>query len=83
MRKHEMVYVFYENLPLYDISSHNQKFIKTREPCGASVYGNNNGGEQSRYGPSLPTSILQFKNEKGKHMTQKPTTMMDCILNIL
>jgi hypothetical protein len=28
MRKHEMVYVFYEKLPLYDLSSHKHKFIK-------------------------------------------------------
>lgn len=27
MRKHEMVYVFYEKLPLYDLSSHKHKFI--------------------------------------------------------
>ena len=27
MRKHEMVYVFYEKLPLYDLSSHQHKFI--------------------------------------------------------
>jgi hypothetical protein len=28
MRKHEMVYVFYEKLPLYDLSSHTHKFLK-------------------------------------------------------
>jgi DNA modification methylase len=28
MRKHEMVYVFYENLPFYDLSSHKHKFKK-------------------------------------------------------
>jgi DNA modification methylase len=28
MRKHEMVYVFYEKLPFYDLSSHKHKFIK-------------------------------------------------------
>ena len=28
MRKHEMVYCFYEKLPLYDLSSHKHKFIK-------------------------------------------------------
>ena len=28
MRKHEMVYVFYEKLPYYDLSSHKHKFIK-------------------------------------------------------
>ena len=27
MRKHEMVYVFYEKLPFYDLSSHKHKFI--------------------------------------------------------
>ena len=28
MRKHEMLYVFYEKLPFYDLSSHTHKFIK-------------------------------------------------------
>ena len=29
MRKHEMVYVFYEKLPFYDLSSsHKHKFLK-------------------------------------------------------
>tara|TARA_R110002050_G_scaffold285682_1_gene435452 strand:- start:3039 stop:3935 length:897 start_codon:yes stop_codon:yes gene_type:complete len=32
MRKHEMIYVFYEKLPLYDLSSHKNKFIKEPEP---------------------------------------------------
>jgi site-specific DNA-methyltransferase (adenine-specific) len=31
MRKHEMVYVFYEKLPFYDLSSHKHKFIKEEE----------------------------------------------------
>ena len=31
MRKHEMVYVFYEKLPFYDLSSHQHKFIKNEE----------------------------------------------------
>lgn len=32
LRKHEMVYVFYEKLPLYDLSSHKHKFIKESQP---------------------------------------------------
>ena len=28
MRKHEMIYVFYEKLPFYDLSSHTHKFLK-------------------------------------------------------
>ena len=30
MRKHEMIYVFYEKLPFYDLSSHQHKFINTK-----------------------------------------------------
>ena len=35
MRKHEMIYVFYEKLPFYDLSSHTHKFIK-EETGGAT-----------------------------------------------
>ena len=90
MRKHEMIYVFYENLPLYDISSHNHKFSKTEETLPTlitnSIYRNyeytdfNGRNDSSRYDPPLPTSVLQFKIERGKHKTQKPTTMMEWIL---
>ena len=38
------------------------------------------GSEIYIYDPQLPTSILQFKSEKGKHKTQKPTTLMSWIL---
>ena len=31
MKKHEMIYVFYKKLPLYDLSSHTHKFIKETE----------------------------------------------------
>ena len=31
MRKHEMIYVFYKHLPLYDLSSHKHKFKTTRK----------------------------------------------------
>ena len=31
MKKHEMVYVFYKKLPLYDLSSHSHKFLKNKE----------------------------------------------------
>tara|TARA_R110000787_G_scaffold202478_1_gene313130 strand:- start:111 stop:1154 length:1044 start_codon:yes stop_codon:yes gene_type:complete len=48
MRKHEMVYVFYEKLPFYDLSSHTHKFIKeekilrTDEGCNG-LYGKETG----------------------------------------
>ena len=82
MRKHEIIYVFYENVPLYDISSHKHKFSNLREPHKeTTVYGDLGiKTDRIKYDPPLPTSILQFKNERGKHKTQKPTIMMDWIL---
>ena len=48
MRKHEMVYVFYEKLPFYDLSSHKHKFIKERntEQKNGQIY---EGGECKNY----------------------------------
>lgn len=31
MKKHEMVYVFYRKLPMYDLSSHQHKFLRERK----------------------------------------------------
>tara|TARA_R110001599_G_scaffold76753_3_gene209682 strand:+ start:721 stop:1575 length:855 start_codon:yes stop_codon:yes gene_type:complete len=52
MRKHEMIYVFYEKLPFYDLSSHKHKFIKEQtggatgeeELCKYDVNKNTYGG---------------------------------------
>jgi DNA modification methylase len=65
LKKHEMVYVFYKKLPLYDLSSHTHKFLKevdklkrrgetydnTRKEKGLSI--------QGKYDPPLPTSIVK------------------------
>ena len=83
MKKHEMIYVFYDKLPLYDISSHKHKFVRVEKPQSAGtshLYGENPEREKYAYDPPLPTSILPFKSERGKHKTQKPTTMMNWIL---
>jgi len=32
MKKHEMIYVFYRKLPMYDLSSHKHKFLRERKP---------------------------------------------------
>ena len=54
MRKHELIYVFYEKLPMYDLSSHKHKFIK--EPAG-------------KYEPPLPDSVIKEDIRKDKHNT--------------
>jgi len=87
MRKHEMIYVFYRKLPLYDLSSHsyNNEYkgearefsvIKTDLVSNILSYRNKAG----LYDPPLPNSILEIKSEKGKHATQKPVDLIKWIL---
>ena len=69
MRKHEMIYVFYEKLPFYDLSSHKHKFIKeTPMSTTPDIYGrlwDKNGKPylknkiQNKYDPTLPTSLVK------------------------
>tara|TARA_R110001632_G_scaffold74338_1_gene170180 strand:- start:119 stop:1063 length:945 start_codon:yes stop_codon:yes gene_type:complete len=64
MRKHEMLYVFYEKLPFYDLSSHTHKFIKTTPRKKDNLYGMkaHADGKEGKYDPPLPTSLI--KEEK-------------------
>lgn len=68
MRKHEMIYVFYEKLPFYDLSSHKHKFIKETENKRSGKDGVDNKGMiknrskkeiATTYEPPLPTSLVK------------------------
>ena len=68
MRKHEMVYVFYEKLPFYDLSSHTHKFIKEKPNKRSGKDGVDNKGMiknrskteiQNKYDPPLPVSVVK------------------------
>ena len=70
MRKHEMIYVFYKKPPLYDISSHTNKFLESNykviNPDENTTYGsidrnqfNNRTQNESLYDPPLPTSVIK------------------------
>jgi len=74
MRKHEMIYVFYRKLPLYDLTSHSHKFIDSYKPntnetkedlCyGEGSHNNEYKGEAREsnvYDPPLPTSVITTK----------------------
>ena len=86
MRKHEMVYVFYEKLPYYDLSSHKHKFLKENTPMGdkPDMYGrlwNKEGKpyvkekQHSQYNPPLPTSIIKgVDNTYNTEGRKKPLT---------
>ena len=69
MRKHEMVYVFYEKLPFYDLSSHKHKFLKEEKKNiikGENNTYNTEGRKKpitrkppNQYDPSLPVSVVK------------------------
>ena len=70
MRKHEMIYVFYEKLPFYDLSSHKHKFIKEVPTKRSGKDGVDNVGmiknrsksgmeKINKYDPPLPTTIVK------------------------
>ena len=63
MRKHEMVYVFYEKLPLYDLSSHTHKFIKATDKgeISGDIYckADRVDGKKGQYTPPLPVSVMK------------------------
>jgi site-specific DNA-methyltransferase (adenine-specific) len=72
MRKHELIYVFYRKLPLYDLSSHKHKFINDyndakniNEELKCYGEGSHNSeyiGEARKanvYEPPLPNSVIK------------------------
>ncbi len=63
MRKHEMVYVFYEKLPFYDLSSHKHKFLNSKNGMKGQdnlCYGSEVKQVQNKqYDPPLPVSVVK------------------------
>lgn len=74
MRKHEMIYVFYRKLPLYDLTSHKHKFINDYNEAknideelkcyGEGSHNSEYTGEARKanvYDPPLPNSVITTK----------------------
>tara|TARA_R110002096_G_scaffold409843_1_gene609323 strand:+ start:65 stop:793 length:729 start_codon:yes stop_codon:yes gene_type:complete len=89
LRKHEMIYVFYEKLPFYDLSSHTNNFIEEEgvkiDIAVDGAYGKginiiNAKHRKNKYKYPLPTSLLEIKSTRGKHSTEKPVALMEWIL---
>jgi hypothetical protein len=66
MRKHEMVYVFYEKLPFYDLSSHTHKFLKSSDNIiDGDTYNTKHRKKPitrepaDKYDPPLPVSVVK------------------------
>lgn len=86
MRSHEMIYVFYNKLPTYNIEGNHTKEKRIRNEQVSpdnSCYGTKRIAS-SDYTPRLPTSILNFETinnaKKRHHATEKPISILEWII---
>ena len=79
MRKHEMIYVFYEKLPFYDLSSHTHKFLDSKNGMKGQddlCYGKEVKQVQNKkYDPPLPTSLIKEDEDYDKRVIKKRNTI--------
>lgn len=85
MRSHEMIYVFYNKLPTYNIEG-NHKLTKQHKQNDGFIEGCYGAKRQykTEYTPRLPTSILDFKIinniKKRFHATEKPVDLLEWLI---
>jgi len=77
MRKHEMIYVFYRKLPLYDLSSHTDKFTGhfNTGSNGEGCYLKKEPFEDKKYDPPLPNSVIKEDGFEYKASTNDGLTL--------
>jgi site-specific DNA-methyltransferase (adenine-specific) len=83
MKKHELLLVFYKNLPIYNVDKYHTCENKGHyEDLKSDVYGNMKRKEIKKYIPSLPHTILQMNNNSTKrfHPTEKTQDILEWII---
>ena len=85
LRKHEIILVFYKNLPTYNKNKyHNKKDNIETHQSKTSLYGETKYkvcGKGSHYDIPLPISVLEYDIEsKRQHTTQKPQPILEWII---
>jgi site-specific DNA-methyltransferase (adenine-specific) len=85
LRKHEMIYIFYNKLPIYNIEDNHTRIRdatvsnKIQKP---GLYGSFiETGSKQKWEPILPGSIIQGNvNYKKKHPTEKPQKILEWLI---
>lgn len=87
MRSHEMIYVFYNKLPTYNIVGNHTltKSVSTNKILEPGCYSNPKLKKiQSVYTPRLPGSVLEFEgtsnSKKRYHATEKPISLLEWLI---
>ena len=87
-RAHEMIYVFYKKLPLYNIADNHKKLSCEYADYDSSkndsqIYGRIfvRKGQSQSWEPRLPKSIIECNvNVKKKHPTEKPQGILEWLI---
>jgi site-specific DNA-methyltransferase (adenine-specific) len=85
LRSHEMLYVFYNKLPTYNVELyHTNKKITKKIKNQSVMYSGKKYSIHSEYEPRLPRSILEYgvtnKSTKGNHSTEKPVELLKWLI---
>lgn len=87
LRSHEMIYVFYDKLPTYNVMEYHKIVFKSVDKGKTktdSVYGFNTNNCGNTYEPRIPKSILEFdipnKKRNRNHPTGKPVDLLKWLI---
>ena len=80
LKRHENILVFYKNLPKYNPQMTEGKAYTAQSGRASDNYGKQKSTLTVNYGTRYPTSILEFKSEKGMHPTQKPVALCEYLI---
>jgi len=80
LRKHEMLYVFYEHLPLYDVSSHKNIFVKEGgarlSKCYFPESAKKHEGKGMIAGDNTYSKTELYRAPQGKYEPKLPTSVL-------
>jgi len=76
MKKHEMIYVFYNKIPKVYTENialhHKHKFLKQEKGRGGNIYGKEDKlSNHNKYEPPLPNSVIKETNHENAYNTEK------------
>ena len=85
LRSHEMIYVFYNKLPTYNVKLyHTNKKITKKTENQSVMYSGKKYCINTCYEPRLPRSVLEYdvtnKSKKGNHSTEKPVELLKWLI---
>lgn len=86
MRSHEMLYIFYDKLPTYNVDLYHIKtqLNERKSRVNSTIYTGKSYTKDSSYEPKLPTSILDFSIQRSMkkrfHPTEKPIELLKWLI---